>query len=233
MSCLSLTPWQLTIAKDTVAKLTGSWKSVYFPLVFFEFPLVEKYQKCGQIIYGVMMTSRAYPPRERQRQRQKSTIWLVEWGWAWFTYSKTVSCRRQLEQTTLNLSLSVFTSKRLLEVHLLPSSPISYNLNKMVNRKILTIAQMFIFKSWWRFPGCSRRYWSLKLPLRYLFLISSEFSKRISRLNVTSWFRLLTTSSEQIILASDWTCGKSILSFRTAEWIRVLQVMLCLRSICS
>jgi len=32
---------------------------------------------------------------------------------------------------------------------------------------------------------------------------------------------LLTTSSEQIILASDWTSGKSILSFRTAEGIRV------------
>lgn len=181
MSCLSLRPWQLTIAKDTVAKLTGSWKSVYFSFVFFEFPLVEEYQKCGQIIYGVMMTSRAFPPRgivpiPDVNAKNKQSDWSNEDKRA----SRTVLCRRQLEQTTLNPSFSVFTSTRLLEVHLLPSSPISYNLNKMANRKILTIAQMFVFKSWWRFPGCCPCYLSVKLPLKYLFLIISECSKIIS-----------------------------------------------------
>lgn len=182
MSCLSLRPWQLTIAKDTVAKLTGSWKSVYFSFVFFEFPLVEEYQKCGQIIYGVMMTSRAFPPRgivhipDVNAKNQQS-----DWSNEDKRASRTVLCRRQLEQTTRNPSFSVFTSTRLLEVHLLPSSPISYNLNKMANRKTLTIAQMFNFKSWWCFPGCYPcYYWSVKLPLKYLFLIISECSKIIS-----------------------------------------------------
>lgn len=181
MSCLSIRPWQLTIAKDTVAKLTGSWKSVYFSFVFFEFPLVEEYQKCGQIIYGVMMTSRAFPPRgivhipDANANNQQS-----DWSNEDKRASRTVLCRRQLKQTTRNPSFSVFTSTRLLEVHLLPSSPISYNLNKMANRKILTIAQMFIFKSWWCFPGCYPCYWSVKLPLKYLFLIISECSKIIS-----------------------------------------------------
>lgn len=164
-----------------MAKLTGSWKSVYFSFVFFEFPLVEEYQKCGQIIYGVMMTSRAFPPRgivhifDVNAKNQQS-----DWSNEDKRASRTVLCRRQLKQTTRNPSFSVFTSTRLLEVHLLPSSPISYNLNKMANRKILTIAQMFIFKSWWRFPGCYPCYWSVKLPLKYLFLIISECSKIIS-----------------------------------------------------
>ena len=181
MSCLSLRPWQLTIAKDTVTKLTGSWKSVYFSFVFFEFPLVEEYQKCGQIIYGVMMTSWAFPPRgivhiHDVNAKNQQSDWSNEDKRA----SRTVLCRRQLKQTTRNPSFSVFTSTILLEVHLLPSSPISYNLNKMANRKTLTIAQMFIFKLWWCFPGCYPCYWSVKLPLKYLFLIISECSKIIS-----------------------------------------------------
>lgn len=221
MSCLSLRPWQLTIAKDTVAKLTGSWKSVYFSFVFFEFPLVEEYQKCGQIIYGVMMTSRAFPPRGIVHIHDvNAKNQLSDWSNEDKRASRTVLCRRQLEQTTLNPSFSVFTSTRLLEVHLLPSSPISYNLNKMANRKILTIAQMFIFKSWWRFPGCYPCYWSVKLPLK-IFVSNNFRVQQNNFLSHTRWFRLLTSSSERIILASDWMSGKSILSFRTAEGIRV------------
>ena len=129
-------------------KTDGILEISLFFFVFFEFPLVEEYQKCGQIIYGVMMTSRAFPPRgivhipDVNAKNQQS-----DWSNEDKRASRTVLCRRQLEQTTLNPSFSVFTSTRLLEVHLLPSWPISYNLNKVANRKILTIAQMFIFKS--------------------------------------------------------------------------------------
>ena len=132
-------------------------------------------------IYGVMMTSRAFPPRgivhipDVNANNQQS-----DWSNEDKRASRTVLCRRQLKQTTRSPSFSVFTSTRLLEVHLLPNSPISYNLNKMANRKTLTIAQMFNFKSWWCFPGCYPCYWSVKLPLKYLFLIISECSKIIS-----------------------------------------------------
>ena len=64
-----------------------------------------------------------------------------------FHVLKVSSCRRQFEQATLNPSLSVLTSTRLLGVHLLPSSLISYNLNKMANRKILTILRKCLFSN--------------------------------------------------------------------------------------